>query len=134
MTDKQEIDHITKLFFDIFTNTNGRMVDADQINKVCIPETVIVAKAKDEEVVYDLKGFMEPRIKILTDGTLTDFTEYETKEETSIIGNIAQRISKYEKSGTLNGKAFKGQGNKMFSFVKTKEGWRICGLVWEDEN
>lgn len=134
MNDKQEIDNITSLFFDIFTNTNGKQVDGKVIHDVCIPECIIIKKDDDSEMIYDLSSFIKPRITILTDGTLTDFKEAETSGQTTIIGNIAQRISKYEKSGNLNGNYFQGRGNKIFSFVKTKSGWRISALMWEDEN
>ena len=133
-SDKLEIDTIVKIFFDIFTNTNYKQPDWTIINNVCIPETIIIKKSDATEAVYNLNSFIDPRRKILTDGTLTDFEESETEEETRIIGNIAQRFSKYQKSGYLNGNYFKEHGNKFFQFIKTKDGWMINSLIWEDAN
>ena len=130
--DKTAIDNIVKIFFGIFTNTN-QQPDWAIINTVCIPETIIIKKTGTEEAVYNLDSFIEPRRKILTDGTLTNFEESETGEETLIIGNIAQRFSTYQKSGYLNGKYFKEYGSKLFQFIKTKKGWQITSLVWEDD-
>ena len=130
--DKVEIDKLVRSFFGIFTNTNGKQPDWTMIDKTCIPETLIIKKA-DETSVYTLDSFSAPRKKILTDGTLTDFEEYETSNETKIITNIAQRHSRYEKKGVLNGKQFRGRGNKFFQFIKTTEGWKISAVVWEDE-
>ena len=84
------------------------------------------------EEVYTLQTFIEPRKKLLSDGTLTEFEEMETAEETKVIGNIAQRSSTYKKSGYLNRKYFKGNGNKFFQFIKTADGWKINSLIWED--
>jgi len=133
-SDRSEIDNLTKTFFDIFTNASQRQPDWTIISKVCIPETVIVKMNEGAEIVYDLTSFIEPRRKILTDGTLVNFQEVEIESETKIIGNIAQRYSRYQKSGYLNGTYFKEFGNKFFQFVKTKDGWRINSLIWEDDN
>ena len=131
-SDKFEIDNITNVFFDIFNNTNQKNPDWTIINNVCIPETIIIKKSDTSEVVYNLDSFIEPRRKILTDGTLIDFQESEVNEETKIIGNIAQRFSEFQKSGYLNGHYFKEYGNKFFQFIKTNNGWRINSLIWED--
>ena len=135
--DKQEIDTLIISFFNIFTNKNHRDASLQPnwsiIHSLCIPETIIIRKNGITEDVYNLTSFIKPRKKILTDGTLIDFEEKEIEEETRIIGNIAQRFSRYQKSGYLNGVFFEGFGNKFFQFVKTKNGWKINSLIWEDE-
>jgi len=132
-SDKSEIDNIVKIFFHIFTNTDNTQPDWSIIYTVCIPETMIIKKSDAPELIYDLNSFIEPRRKILTDGTLSNFEESEINEETKIIGNIAQRFSKYQKSGYLNGTYFKEYGNKFFQFIKTNNAWKITSLVWEDD-
>jgi RimJ/RimL family protein N-acetyltransferase len=132
-TDKLAIDNLTKQFFNLFTNTNQRQLDLNSIYDLCLAKTIIIKKNKLEEVIYNLDSFIEPRKKILSDGTLTEFEESETNEETKIVGNIAQRFSKYQKKGFLNGTFFQEYGTKLFQFVKTKEGWRINSLIWEDD-
>lgn len=67
------------------------------------------------EEIYNLQTFIEPRKKIFSDGTLTGFEEIETEEETKFMGNIAQRFSKYKKSGYQNGKYFEGIRQQVFS-------------------
>ena len=133
MEDKQRIDRITKLFFRIFNNTNEQQPDWSIIHSICIPETILIKKNKLEQVVYNLQTFIEPRKKILSDGTLTGFEESETEEETRITGNIAQRFSKYQKNGYLNGNHFHEYGTKLFQFLKTADGWKISSLIWEDD-
>lgn len=118
----------------MFTNTNGKKPDFESIDNICLNETIIIKKDKDNEEVYTLDSFITPRIKILTDGTLIEFEEYEVNEETKIVNNIAQRFSKYQKRGYLNGNYFEGSGTKFFQYVKTAKGWKINSVIWEDEN
>ena len=131
--DKLIIDRLTKSFFNLFTNTNNQQPDWSLIHQLCIPETLIIKKTDEVETVYTLSSFIEPRKKILSDGTLTEFEESEISNETKITSNIAQRFSKYKKTGNLNGKYFHEYGNKLFQFIKTQSGWRINSLIWEDD-
>ena len=131
--DKQSIDNLTTTFFHIFTNADGRRPAWDAIHETCIPQVLIIKKTGLEQEVYNLQTFIEPRRKILSDGTLIEFSEWEISEDTRIVGHIAQRFSKYRKKGFLTGQAFEQSGNKIFQFVKTEDGWRIAAVVWEDD-
>lgn len=130
--DKILIDQLTKTFFGIFTNTAAREPGWDTIRQLCLPETIFIKKTGLTQDIYNLHTFIEPRRKILSDGTLTNFEESEINSETKIIGNIAQRSSTYQKAGCLNGARFREQGHKCFQYIKTTEGWRINALIWED--
>ncbi len=130
-TEKLIIDRLVRNFFSIFTNKN-KQPDWDLVKTLCLPETLIIKKTGDAEIIYNLESFIEPRKKILSDGTLKDFEECEIKEETTIIGNMAQRFSKYQKRGCLHGKQFHEYGNKFFQFIKTSNGWKINSVIWED--
>ena len=131
--DKIEINNHTKQFFNLFDNTDHKIPDWTIAQKICIPEIIIIKKTGLTEVVYNLANFIEPRKAILSDGTLTNFQEQELEEETQIRGHIAQRRSRYQKSGNLSGKLFVETGTKLFQFIKTNHGWRINSLVWEDD-
>jgi len=133
-TDKLSIDEITKSFYGAFANTNERQPNWELLNSLCVLKIMLINKTEISHTVYNLASFIQPRQKILTDGTLTEFEEVETQEQTKIIKNIAQRYSKYQKSGILEGKLFKQKGHKFFQFVKTNEGWKISSVIWEDEN
>ena len=132
-TDKIEINNLTKQFFNLFDNTDHKIPDWAAVGKICIPEILIIKKTGLTEVVYNLANFIEPRKAILSDGTLTNFQEQELHEMTQIIGHIAHRQSRYQKSGNLSGKSFIENGTKFFQFIKTNKGWRINSLVWEDD-
>jgi hypothetical protein len=133
LSDKQLLDRITKTFFELFVNKPEAHPGWQMIHSICIPQTIIIKKAGLLQTVYDLNGFIEPRKKLLSGGTLIDFSESEIEEETKIVGNIAQRFSRYQKSGNLNGKHFTEYGNKFFQFVKISNGWKINAVIWEDD-
>ena len=133
IADKLVIDRLVTKFFSIFKNTHDHQPDWETIYHTCIDEVVIIKKEKSGHIVYDMNSFITPRKKILSDGTLTEFSESEVSEQTTVIGNIAHRTSRYQKSGYLNGIHFHDHGNKFFQFVRTAEGWRISSVIWEDE-
>ncbi|MCD6019934.1 MAG: hypothetical protein K0S53_3055 [Bacteroidetes bacterium] len=132
-SDRLRINEVVKAFFGIFANINHKQPDWSLLNHLCIPETILISKKDSDQAVYDLKSFVEPRKKILTDGTLTEFEEHEISSETQIVSNIAQRHSRYQKSGVMDKKPFVELGTKFFQFVKTQEGWKITSVIWEDD-
>lgn len=129
---KAELDRLTRAFFGAFTNTGGARPNVDVIREVFIPEGRIISNVGGEPVLYDLDGFIEPRRKMLTDGRLTEFSEWEVAERTEISGTIAHRFSEYRKSGRLDGAWFEGSGSKTTQFVRTPAGWRMSSLLWDD--
>ncbi|MEP7255080.1 MAG: GNAT family N-acetyltransferase [Ferruginibacter sp.] len=132
-TDKLYISEITKTFFAVFTNKNKKQPGFDELNRICIPEVMLIRKENEDVSVYNLTTFIEPRKKILFDGTLSEFEENETYQETKVINNIAQRYSEYEKSGILDNKAFKQEGYKFLQFIKNGNQWKISSVIWEDK-
>ncbi|MEE1752894.1 GNAT family N-acetyltransferase [Streptomyces sp. SP18CS02] len=128
-----ELDRLMRVFVGAFTNTGDTRPDLGVIRDVFIPEGRIIASAGGEPVVYDLDAFIEPRQRMLTDGTLTEFREWEVAERTEVFGSIAQRFSEYRKSGRHQGEWFEGAGHKTTQFVRTPAGWRMSSLAWEDE-
>lgn len=82
--------------------------------------------------VYTVEEFVEPRERLLTEGLLVEFSEWEVSERTEIAGDIASRFGEYRKSGILDGEPFEGGGTKTIQFVRTPEGWRIAAFSWFD--
>ncbi|MFD9357162.1 GNAT family N-acetyltransferase [Streptomyces sp. NPDC060031] len=129
---KARLDQLMRVFLGAFTNTNGSRPNLDAVREVFIPQGMIISNAGDEPVIYDLDSFIEPRQKILTDGTLTEFSEWEVAERTEIRESIAHRLSEYRKSGFLNGEWFEGSGRKTTQFVRTPAGWKMSSMAWVD--
>jgi hypothetical protein len=129
---KAELDQLMRAFLGAFDNTGGSRPRLGIVREVFIPQGMIIKNVEAVPVVYDLDAFIAPREKILTDGTLTEFSEWEVAERTEIFGSIAQRFSDYRKSGFLDGEWFEGSGCNCVQFVRTPAGWRMSSLVWDD--
>jgi ribosomal-protein-serine acetyltransferase len=131
--DKAFIDKITTVFFDSFSNRGGAPPKLDRLYDLFIPEAIIIKNVGTVPEIYDLDGFIAPRRALLTNGSLVDFSEWETSERTDIFGNVAQRFSPYGKSWSASGDDHKGAGVNVFQFVRTPTGWKISSLAWDDE-
>ncbi|MGK5728559.1 GNAT family N-acetyltransferase [Streptomyces sp. URMC 124] len=130
---KSELDQLMRAFLGAFTNVGGAHPNVGAVRELFIPQGTIIKNARDGgPVVYDLDAFVEPRQKMLTDGTLTEFSEWEVAERTEISGSVAHRFSEYRKSGFLDGEWFEGAGHKTTQFVRTPAGWRMSSMAWED--
>jgi len=129
---RAEIDGLTRAFFGAFTNKGGRP-DVDLLYRIFLPSAVITKRAGAEVEICDLRQFVEPRRRLLTDGSLVDFIEEETAARTDIFGGIAQRFCTYRKAGILAGRSFSGRGVKTIQFVRVGAEWKISALAWEDE-
>lgn len=130
---KAELDRLMGVFLGAFTNTGGKEPDVGAVREVFVPQGRIVSNIGSDPVFYDLDAFVEPRQKMLTDGTLTEFSEWEVAERTEVFGSIAHRFSEYRKSGFLKGDWFEGGGRKTTQFVRTRDGWRMSSMAWDDE-
>ena len=131
--DELAIDELTARFFTTFTNRDGVIPDFDRFDELFIPEATIIENVGGTPVVYDVASFLEPRKTMLTDGTLREFSEYETSAQTHVYGNIAQRFSRYEKNGIASGERVEGRGAKVTQFVRTPQGWKISSVAWDDD-
>ena len=131
--DKIAIDELTHRFFDLFTNISGKKPNVEDINNLFIKQGIIISNNTGEPIIYNLQEFIEPRKKMLSDGTLTDFKEHELSHKTEIFNHIAQRFCLYEKSGKLNGKPFKTKGMKSIQFIKIDNQWKMVSVVWCDK-
>ncbi|GAA1406526.1 hypothetical protein GCM10009639_54370 [Kitasatospora putterlickiae] len=129
---KTEIDRLTAEFFGAFDNRGGTAADVARLRRLMLPQGVIVCTAP-AFTVYTVEEFIEPRERLLSEGRLTGFSEWETSERTEIAGDVASRIGEYRKRGTLDGRRFAVDGTKTFQFVRTPEGWRIAAFSWCDK-
>ena len=129
---KAEIDRLSESFFGLFSNRDGAP-DLERIFDLFVPNGLLAKCTGPDPEISTLRQFIAPRQDLLTNGTLTEFSESESSESTQIFGNVAQRISTYQKSGCLDGVPFSTRGVKTFQFVRTRTGWRILSVTWDDE-
>ncbi|MER5863355.1 DUF4440 domain-containing protein [Kitasatospora sp. NPDC002040] len=129
---KTEIDALTAEFFGAFDNRGGKAADVARIRRLMLPGGIIVSTGP-KFTAYTVDEFVEPRERLLSDGRLVEFSEWETSERTDIVGDIASRFGEYRKAGVLDGEAFEGGGTKTIQFARTPEGWRITAFSWYDQ-
>ncbi|MEV5824660.1 DUF4440 domain-containing protein [Spirillospora sp. NPDC052242] len=129
---KDELDRMMRTLFGAFANTGGSGPNLGVIREMFIPQAVIIKNVGGETEVYDLDSFIAPRQEMLTDGTLTEFSEWEITEQTEIFGSIAHRFSAYGKSGFRDGEWFEGSGRQTTQFVRTNAGWKMTSAAWDD--
>lgn len=128
-----EIDALAREFFGAFTNKGGIAPDMDRLHRILLPQAVIIRRDGAAGEVCNLSQFIAPRLKLLTDGSLVDFAEWEESARTEIHGGLAQRWCVYRKAGVWHGRPFTGCGVKTIQLVRLAGSWRISALAWEDE-
>jgi hypothetical protein len=131
--DRDAIAGIVRTFFAAFTSGAQAEARLDALRQVFLPEAVIVRTCGGVPAVYGVDSFIEPRRELLSNGTLTDFREWELSGRTEIFGDIAQHFCSYAKAGVQHGASFTGRGMKTLQFVRTAAGWRISAAAWDDE-
>jgi hypothetical protein len=127
------IDELIHAFFGAFDNRDGRVPTSAEIAALFIADAVIMQTTRDEMKRMTVAEFAEPRVKLLTSGSLRDFHEWETSNTTSEHGRFAVRISAYSKSGTLESRPYGGRGTKLFQLAQMDGGWLIVSLCWFDQ-
>lgn len=70
---------------------------------------------------------------MLKSGGLAEFHEWEETASTRIVDGIANRISRYAKSGLLDGAPYAGAGTKFFQLARFAAEWKIVALAWMDD-
>jgi hypothetical protein len=119
-------------FYAAFDNRGSLSPAGDELRALFSAAATITRVTDDEIASWSPEAFIAPRIAMLTDGTLTEFHEWETESQTAVIGNIASRWSTYEKEGKLNGADYRGGGHKFIQLARTSGGWLISSILWED--
>jgi RimJ/RimL family protein N-acetyltransferase len=123
---------LAQRFFGAFTNRGGAVPAIASLPSLFLP-TASVHAPTAPETALDVRRFVEPRAELLFGGRLREFEERETGAETRIDDALAQRWSRYEKAGVLDGVPFAGRGTKAMQLVRTARGWRIASLAWRDD-
>jgi hypothetical protein len=131
--DRAVITGIVRAFFAAFHSGAGGAARLDRLRQDFLPEAVIVRACGGVPTVHGVDEFIGPRRELLSNGTLTDFREWELSGHTEIFGDIAHHFCSYAKAGVQHGVAFAGRGMKTLQFVRTPGGWRISALAWDDE-
>jgi hypothetical protein len=132
-TDVEEVLAVVRTFFAAFTSGDGVGARLDALRAVLLPEAVVVRTCGLEPTAYDVESFIAPRRTLLTDGTLTGFSEHAVQGRVDVFGDVAHWFGSYEKDGLLDGQPCPGAGMKSVQLVRTADGWRVSAAAWDDE-
>lgn len=130
--DNTELQQAVTTFFAAFTSGDDVLDRLEALRDLFVPQAVITNTSDTEPAVYTVDEFIEPRQKLLTDGTLTDFSEWPTGGHFESFGKIAHWFGPYAKQGTQQGTPFTATGMKSLQFARTKDGWRITAAAYHD--
>lgn len=130
---KAQLDRLTSEFFRAVSFEPGEVPPYENIRGLFIDAGLLVKNTSTTPEVSGVSQFIEPRLAMVRAGDLTRFREAELSESTQIFGNVAQRFSAYEKSGTMKGVPFEARGMISTQFVATPGGWRMSAMAWDDE-
>lgn len=131
--DECAVDALVREFYEVFTNRDGRRPRLERLLDLVARDGILVRAVGADPEMDDLARFIAPRERMLNDGTIRDFAEHEVEGRTTFFGNIAQRLSLYEKSGVRDGVGFRTRGVKAMTFARSSRGWRIVAVAWDDE-
>jgi hypothetical protein len=127
------IDALVRSFYEAFDNRGSRAVDAEALYALFAPTATIVRLAAGRPESMRLPEFIEPRLRLLREGALTDFHEWEVDGGTTILGEIASHWSLYAKEGLLDGRPYSGGGRKLLHLCRHGREWLIASLLWHDD-
>ena len=127
-----EIEALIARFFSAFDNRNAHPRLRDVTD--CFTEKATIVHHNDAGTeLCSPAEFALPRIELLTGGRLLQFHEWEVSSATQVFDGIATRISRYSKTGVLNGSEYGGSGTKCFQLAEVSAGWRIASLAWVED-
>lgn len=130
---KKNIDKIISSFFSVFDNRAGKTPDFSKLREMLLNDALITKRNGNDFDFMSVDEFILPRQKLFTNGSLTEFHEWEIEQQTFIDMGIATRICRYGKKGLLNGENYEGSGRKHIQLLNTKQGWKIISVIWEDD-
>ena len=130
---KAQLKALTAEFFGAVSFEVGQSPAYARIRDLFIDEGKLIRASSKVPEVSSVDEFIASRQRLVNAGALTSFEEAETAETTEVFGNIAHRLSTYEKRGTMHGEAIEGRGVISTQFIRTPGGWRMSSMAWDDE-
>ena len=120
-------------FFGAVSFEIGQRPAYARIRGLFIDGSRLIRNSSEVPEISSVDEFIASREKLFDSGALTSFEEIETAETTEIFGNIAHRLSTYEKRGTMQGETIEGRGVISTQFVRTPGGLKMSSMAWDDE-
>jgi hypothetical protein len=130
---RAELKVLTDEFFRAVSFDKGQTPAYARIRELFIDEGRLIKSSSEPPEIASVDEFIASRQAMFDSGALTSFEEVETAETTEVFGNIAHRLSTYEKRGTMHEGAIEGAGIISTQFIRTPTGWKMSSMAWDDE-
>jgi len=127
-----EIDRLIAEFYAAFDNRGSRSPAPAELRAMFTAQATITRVTPDRIDTWTTDAFIAPRAAMLTEGTLTEFHEWEVDGQTTAFDSIANRCSHYKKAGLLNGAPYGGEGRKFIQLCRISDRWLISSILWQD--
>jgi hypothetical protein len=134
--DRQAILAVVDTFFGalISADASGSLhAEMAALRDLFLPQAVIVRTCGAEPVCYGVDEFIAPRQELLESGRLREFAERPLPGRVDRFGDVAQWFGGYTKSWSESETLLDGRGMKSIQLVRTRAGWRISAVAWDDE-
>jgi hypothetical protein len=119
---RAELKVLTDEFFRAVSFDKGQTPAYPRIRELFIDEGRLIKSSSEPPEISSVDEFIASRQAMFDSGALTSFEEVETAETTEVFGNIAHRLSTYEKRGTMHEGAIEGAGIISTQFIRTPTG------------
>ncbi|WP_420141974.1 hypothetical protein, partial [Sphingomonas sp.] len=124
--DAAAIDALIGSFYAVFDNRGGRTIPVVTLREMFLAGAIITRASPTGIETMSVETFIAPRARILSDGTLADFHEWEVDSSTRVLRDIASRRSTYAKRGRSDGAPYAGGGATLIQRARAADGWRIA--------
>lgn len=128
-----ELESLIEAFFRAVSFESGQRPAYARIRDLFMDDGKLIRNSTEIPEISSVDEFIASRQRLVDSGALTSFEEVEVAETTEVFGNIAHRLSTYEKRGTMDGEAIEGAGVISTQFIRTPAGWRMSSMAWDDE-
>jgi hypothetical protein len=130
---RAELKALIDEFFGAVSFEVGQRPAYAKLRDLFIGEGKLIKNSSDVPEISSVDEFIASRQRVVDEGALTSFEEIETAATTQVFGNIAHRLSNYEKRGTMHGDAIEARGVISTQFIRMRSGWKMSSMAWDDE-
>jgi hypothetical protein len=130
---EREIAAIMGRFLAAVSFPAGARPSYDDLHDLFVDGARLVKNSGSAPEISSLDQFIAARVETIDDGRLTSFEEVEIAAITEVFGNVAHRLSSYQKRGTTDGAPIDARGAISTQLIRTPQGWRITSMAWDDE-
>jgi hypothetical protein len=130
---ERELGRLMAAFLGAVSFQPGSSPDYARIRRLFIRDGLLIKNSGAVPEIARVEEFIAPRRALVDSGALTAFDEAEIAARTEVFGNVAHRISTYEKRGVQDGVTFRAVGVIFTQFIATPAGWRMTAMAWDDE-